>query len=168
MFQSLSSTPYRWVVNILVVSSIYNQCSESWDITSSDTFYTWRSLFTYVFAFESALKLHAFGYDFWTLDPWCRFERHLVAISLLDELGFTRAVCWLLHLSPYLAKLVGSAQALRTLRLVQHARELQKLITTILLSIPSLVNVSLLAAAVAIESVLIRCRCTLTVSQHAC
>ena len=144
----LESTTFKALVKIVVIGSGWNQCADHWGLSPSDDYYVIRRSFTGFFAAESVLKLYTFGYEFWTKDDWCAFESLLVAVSVVDELGVTRAICWLLGLSPYVAKFAGAFQALRVLRLVQDVEELQKLLETIVLSIPSLVNVALLLALV--------------------
>ena len=144
LFDFLCSEAFKWVVTLALVGSVYNQCSDRWGQPSDSTFYHVRQYFNLGFTMESALKLYTFGFNFWTKDEWCIFENFLVAASLVDELGIIRAFCGLFGLSPYIVKLVSSIQAMRTLRLLQHAEDLKKLLVTIVVSLPSLINVSLL------------------------
>lgn len=89
-------------------------------------------------------------------DEWCRFEGLLVCLALVNQLSVLDFISsHLLVLPPLLLRAFAALVSLRALRLTQHAKELQDLISTILMSIPSLINVaSLLVLILFIYSVL--------------
>ena len=144
IFATVSSVTFQRMMNILLVCSVGVLCSDHFGSNPASTLNAWRSGFTYLFCIEAGLKLRAFGQKFYTHDTWCRFEGMLAAISLADEWGLLRLVGQLFRLPVLLIAFLGSLQALRALRLVQHASGLQSLVLTIIQSLPSLVNVSLL------------------------
>ena len=121
-----------------------------------DVFTGLLTVFTLTFYVEMAMKLRAFGLTYYLGDEWTRFEGLLAVLAALHQANalqaFSSAV---VPLPPLVLRAPSAAVALRAVRLVQHAKKLQGLVTTILMSIPSLINVtSLLALVVFIYSVL--------------
>jgi hypothetical protein len=102
-----------------------------------------------LFYLEALGKLRALGRKLYARDEWCRFELRLVWISLVEQSRVLYLISdHAVKLPPMLLRLPRALQALRAVRLLKHARRIRWLVTTTVLSLPSLVNVSSILAIV--------------------
>ena len=110
------------------------------------------NVFVNIYYIECILKLIGLGPAAYFGDGWCRFDFFLVCTAVVDEFVSVESA---VPIPPYLLRVMRVVRILRILRLLKGAKELRNLIVTMLLSFPSLVNVSsLLALVVFIYSVL--------------
>jgi hypothetical protein len=108
--------------------------------------------FTYIYYAECVLKLIGLGVAQYFGDTWCRFDFFLVCTAVADEFVSLESA---VPIPPYLLRVMRVVRLLRILRLLKGAKELRNLVVTMILSFPSLVNVSsLLALVVFIYAVL--------------
>ena len=156
LFRVANSSAFQRLMTLMIVLSILVLCSDRWGLREAvgvsythETYTALLSAFNYIFYAEAVLKVSAFGPTYYLRDEWSRFEGGLVVLALINQ----SRILELLPLPPVLQRSFEASRALRALRLVQHASGLFNLVKTILLSLPSLINVtSLLALVVFIYS----------------
>ena len=163
LFTLLRSDSMIKVMHVILVTNICVLASDHWGLALAESGYTYGTYtsilaaYNYLFYLECLAKMYAFGpYFYWKKDDWTQFEGILVVLGVLNQLQVVHFISrHVVHLSPLLARALEASRALRALRLVQHAKGLHGLLTTIMMSIPSLLNVSsLLVLIVFIYSVL--------------
>ena len=155
LFRVMSSKAAEFAITAVIVLNLaVLVTADHWGTRESYGFQSYHQLlaaFNLVFYIEAACKLVAFGRAFYLRDDWCRFEAYLVLLALMEQ----SRVIELFALPPLLQRLLAASYPLRAMRLVQHAKGLSNLVKTIVLSVPSLLNVlSLLSLIVFIYSAL--------------
>ena len=95
--------------------------------------------FTLAFALEEVLKVLTYGVGSHLRESWSRFEFAVVFPALLCQVAFQAGLD-----SPIQRVVTWFSTLLRVVRLLKDATKLKELLGTMVLSIPSLVNVSLL------------------------
>lgn len=120
------------VVNIAFMAMVHADMSVAWQ----DCMTYSNLVFTLVFAVEAALKLTAFGVRNYFRDKWNAFDFFVVCISIASvALDFSNTQS--LSFMPLLRVL----RVVRVFRLIKRAKGLQRLLTTLLYSLPALINV---------------------------
>lgn len=103
--------------------------------------------FAFIYYFEATVKILALGFPSYISDNWCRFDFFLVCTSLVDQFA-TELLAAFLPIPPMLLRVLRVFRILRILRLLKGAKQLRDLIITMMLSFPSLLNVSSLLALI--------------------
>jgi hypothetical protein len=153
LYNMVTSPVFEAVITLAIAFNIGLMACDYWgieqDVQTFRHYHEAMDAFTYIFYVEALLKITGLGIGNYFTDPWCQFDFFLVATSLLNEFSNV------LPLPPMLLRALRILRILRILRLLKGAKELRKLIVTMVLSFPSLLNVSsLLALVVFIYSVL--------------
>ena len=91
-----------------------------------------------VFYTEAVLKVLAFGWAAYLRDSWCRLEFLLLIPPTLELVD---AILWPTE-PTYVMGYMRALNIFRVLRLLKDAKEVRGLLTTFVLSLPSLANVS--------------------------
>lgn len=108
----------------------------------------------YIYYAEFVLNIVAIGFRQYGADTWHQFEAFLVVATLVDQFGVPMLMSTY-PLPPIAVRLVTCLRTFRVIRLLQYAKGLRNLIMSLVLSFPSLVNVtSLLMLVCFIYSVL--------------
>ena len=94
---------------------------------------------TFAFYAEFALKMVAFGPSLYLSTGWARFDAILVVATLVDQIMVT----FIEHRTgePLLLRSLRLVSIMRTFRLLKGATQLNKLLATMVLSMPALINV---------------------------
>lgn len=93
---------------------------------------------SFIFYVEAVLKVLAFGVDVYVRDEWCRFELLLLippSLEIIDPLLWPNEPLFVVGYNRAL-------NTLRVLRLLKDAKEVRDVITKLVLTLPSLVNVA--------------------------
>lgn len=138
-------------INILVLCLYTDTLNSSfkWSIEASNLF------FSFVFVIDAFLKLISFGYRGYFYLAWNQFDFILALFSLFEILISFFDKFWTLRRFKILLKILKVPRFLRALKLIKIFKGVQKLLETLLLSIPSLINVgSLLLLVVFVYSIL--------------
>ena len=157
-FRLVHARAFDSAITVVIGTNILVMACDYWGIEEDvDTYRLYgyvMDVFSYVYYVECALKMVAFGVKGYFDDSWCRFDFLLVCLALIDQLA-TEVLAAYLPLPPMLLRVLRVFRILRILRLLKGAKQLRDLIVTIILSFPSLLNVSsLLALLLFIYSVL--------------
>ncbi|KXZ52368.1 hypothetical protein GPECTOR_9g412 [Gonium pectorale] len=119
-------------VNVLFMAMVHADMSNSWQAVMSIS----NVIFTAIFAVEAALKLAAFGPTDYFRDKWNCFDFSVVLISMASiALDFSDTQN--LSFMPVLRVL----RVVRVIRIIRRAKGLQRLLVTLLYSLPALGNV---------------------------
>ncbi|EGR28449.1 hypothetical protein IMG5_174880, partial [Ichthyophthirius multifiliis] len=106
-------------------------------------------VFTSIFMIELVFKLIALGFKGYWISSWNRFDLFIVLSSILDlilnSMGNSMSF---LRVGPQLARIMRVMRVSRLLKLVKTMQGLQKLIETLVFSLPSLINVGALLGLV--------------------
>eukprot|EP00198_Chlamydomonas_reinhardtii_P012109 XP_001701446.1 voltage-gated Ca2+ channel, alpha subunit [Chlamydomonas reinhardtii] len=120
------------VVNVLFMAMVHADMSLQWQDVMSYT----NLIFTVIFGLEALLKIVAFGPWNYLRDSWNAFDFFVVIISVASViLDFSNTKN--LSFMPVLRVL----RVVRVLRLVRTAKGMQKLLYTLITSLPALANV---------------------------
>lgn len=158
LYKVVTSYGFDAFIIFIIVSNVGLMASSYWqielDTEVNELHLMLMRLFMYIYYVECVLKLAALGANYYFSDMWCRFDFFLIVVSLLDQFAH-EAFDSIVPVPPFLLRVLRIVRVLRILRLLKGAKELRNLIVTLLLSFPSLLNVScLLALCVFIYSVL--------------
>jgi hypothetical protein len=118
------------VLNTAVMAVTYEGESQTW----SDVLKTTNTVLTSVFLLEALLKLVGLGISSYFRQRWNCFDFVLVMGALIDQLG----------LSDFNTALLRVFRIARALRLARSLQGLRKIMQTLWLSLPALVNVGTL------------------------
>ena len=101
--------------------------------------------FTSIFTIECAVKLTAFGFNYFTV-AWNNFDFFVVMSSIVEILfsSLSSGSLSMLRVGPQLARVLRVLRVSRILRLINRYQGLQTLIQTITFSVSSLLNVFIL------------------------
>lgn len=130
------------VCNIITMAMSYEGSPPSYDNILENV----NLFFTASFFSEFLMKLIAFGFSgFWSND-WNKFDLFVVMSSLIDILlsnvgSFSASF---LRIGPQLIRIIRVFRVSRLLKLVRSMKGLQKLLETVMFSLPSLINVGAL------------------------
>eukprot|EP00322_Chrysochromulina_rotalis_P000725 CAMPEP_0115884738 /NCGR_PEP_ID=MMETSP0287-20121206/30285_1 /TAXON_ID=412157 /ORGANISM="Chrysochromulina rotalis, Strain UIO044" /LENGTH=906 /DNA_ID=CAMNT_0003341077 /DNA_START=325 /DNA_END=3042 /DNA_ORIENTATION=- len=154
----VTSTQFDAFITFVIVANVGVMACDYWGIEHNELRYNLynRSMaaFGCVYYAECILKIIGLGVHDYFADNWCRFDFFLVCSSLLDQFA-SELLDQVLPLPPMLLRVLRVMRILRILRLVRGARDLRDMIMTMVLSLPSLLNVgSLLALVMFIYAVL--------------
>jgi hypothetical protein len=146
----VTSPIFERVVSLLVLSSVAIMSCYYWGLEDDkqlfDLYTRALQYISYAFYVECALKVLALGPALYLVDGWGRFDAALVVLTLADQLLQT----FVEHRGslPLLLRALRVVNILRTFRLLKRATALNKLINTLMLSLPALVNVGAVLALV--------------------
>jgi len=103
-------------------------------------------LFTFVFIAELTLKVFALSVRGYLADSWNCFDAFVVAGSVLDLIisTFNASIFRVLRIGRAIAKLLRLVRVMRVVRLAKAMEGLQKVIATLWLSIPAMMNIGAL------------------------
>lgn len=138
-------------INILILCLYTDTLNSSfkWSIEASNIF------FSFIFVIDFFFKIISFGYRGYFYLAWNQFDFILSLFSLLEILIYLFDSYWKLKRIKIFIKILKVPRFLRTLKLIKIFKGVQKLLETLLLSIPSLINVgSLLLLVVYVYSIL--------------
>lgn len=134
-------------IMLVIVANIFAMACDSWKIEEYPlawAMYDYSMMgFAFIYYVECILKLIGMGPAGYFRDSWNRFDFFLVCVSLLDEFAAE-----LLPLPPMMLRTLRIFRILRILRLLKNAKGLRDLLITMVLSFPSLLNVSSLLALI--------------------
>ncbi|GLC39690.1 Caveolin-2 [Pleodorina starrii] len=120
------------LANTVFMALVHAGMSDSWQAVMSYS----NLVFTFIFLVEAALKIIAFGSRAYFRDGWNTFD-FLVAVvsgaSVVLDFSNTRAISFM----PVLRVL----RVVRVIRLIRRATGVQRLLMTLVYSLPALVNV---------------------------
>ncbi|KAG2451635.1 hypothetical protein HYH02_003415 [Chlamydomonas schloesseri] len=120
------------VINVAFMAMVHADMSPQWQDVMSYT----NLIFTIIFGIEALLKIVAFGPLNYLRDGWNAFDFFVVLISIVSVvLDFSNTKN--LSFMPVLRVL----RVVRVLRLVRTAKGMQKLLATLISSLPALANV---------------------------
>ncbi|KXZ52367.1 hypothetical protein GPECTOR_9g411 [Gonium pectorale] len=120
------------VINVAFMAMVHANMSDAWKAVMSIS----NAVFTAIFAVEAALKLTAFGPRSYLRDGWHLLDGFVVLVSTASvvlDFSDTRNISFM----PVLRVL----RVVRVLRLIRSAAGLQKLMRTLIASLPALANV---------------------------
>ncbi|GLC45300.1 Caveolin-2 [Pleodorina starrii] len=120
------------IANVVFMACVHVDMSPSWQDLMSNS----NLVFTCIFVAEAALKLTAFGPRHYFRDGWNCFDFFVVVVSVASvvlDFSNTRNVSFM----PVLRVL----RVARVVRLVRNANGMQKLLRTLVNSLPALANV---------------------------
>ena len=106
--------------------------------------------FTFIFIMECVFKLIGLGFAGYWFSGWNQFDFFVVLMSLLDLVMDIMGASFMkaLKVGPQIARVFRVLRVTRVLKLVRSFQDLQTLIQTLLLCIPSLANVGALLGLV--------------------
>ena len=157
VFNVVNSALFDGFITAVIIGNIGLMACEYWGIEQDDgaahAYDRAMQTFISIYYIECILKIIGLGPRGYFGDSWCRFDFFLVCTALADQLG--SELMSLIPMPPYLLRVLRVFRILRILRLLKGAKELRNLLVTMILSFPSLINVSsLLAVVMFIYSVL--------------
>ena len=102
--------------------------------------------FTFIFIMEALLKMLGLGFTGYWFSGWNRFDFFVVLTSILDLMMDLMGASFMtfLRVGPQLARVFRVLRITRLFKLVKSFEEMQNLLQTLILSLPSLVNVGAL------------------------
>ena len=95
---------------------------------------------TALFVLEAALKVGALTFAEYARDPWSAFDFSIVCLSLLEPAVALLAMG--LPVNPTLLRALRVLRVARVLRTVKSAKAIKQLLTTLVLSLPAIGNIS--------------------------
>jgi len=129
------------MLNMIQMALLY----ETIDDTMVDVLRVSNYIFSFIFFVEACLKLVAFGKSYFK-NAWNKFDSFVVVSSIFDlvlEVMGSASLTWL-SAGPQIARVMRVLRVTRVLRLFGKAKGLQAIIQTIIFSIPSILNVTML------------------------
>ena len=125
--------------NIIFMALPYEGASNSYSNAINDI----NFFFTAVFIFECLAKSIGLGFRRYLLNPWNKFDFFVVASSIVDIIMniIGNGSFSFLRIGPQLARVVRVLRVSRLIKLVKNFPGLQKIMQTLLFSLPSLLNV---------------------------
>ena len=148
LFKVVQSQPFELFIMAVIICNVLLMACDYWKIEDDVDFYSFvtdaTKYITYIYYVEATLKITAFGLGYFK-DAWCQFDFFLVSTSLLDQFA-TELLAGVLPLPPMLLRVLRVFRILRILRLLKSpaAKGVRDLIVTMVMSLPALLNVSLL------------------------
>ena len=129
-------------LNVIVMAIEYEGAS----LEYLQTLEHFNLAFTSIFILESSLKIFAFGLKAFWFSPWNRFDSFVVAVSIFDFLmsQFGNGVFKFFKSGSQLARVVKVLRVTRLLKLVKALEGLQKILETLLITLPSIMNIGAL------------------------
>ncbi|EAR95184.2 cation channel family protein (macronuclear) [Tetrahymena thermophila SB210] len=130
------------VCNILTMAMAYEGSPSSYDSILENI----NLFFTSCFILETIMKFIAFGIKGFFANDWNKFDLFVVVSSIVDIiLNYSGALsASFLRIGPQLIRIIRVFRVSRLLKLVKSMKGLQKLIETLMFSLPSLINVGAL------------------------
>ncbi len=126
------------ILNLIVMSCNMSDEPAGWTITQDFLNYTFSAIFT----FEAIFKLIAFGIKQYFSDTWNIFDLFVVIGSNIG-IAFALADAGSTFQFGGVLSVVRAFRVFRILRLVKSAKGIQQLFDTMIVSIPSLINILL-------------------------
>jgi len=149
LFRLINSSAFDGLITAVIVANIGVMACDYWGIEQDvEVFAKYNSAmttFAYIYYVEFTIKIIAMGPNGYFGDNWCRFDFTLVTCSLLDQFA-AELLAQILPIPPMVLRVLRVLRILRILRLLKGAKELRNLIVTMVLSLPSLVNVGAMLA----------------------
>ena len=149
LFRLINSSAFDGLITAVIVANIGVMACDYWGIEQDvEVFAKYNSAmttFAYIYYVEFTIKITAMGPTGYFGDNWCRFDFTLVTCSLLDQFA-AELLAQILPIPPMVLRVLRVLRILRILRLLKGAKELRNLIVTMVLSLPSLVNVGAMLA----------------------
>ena len=157
-FNIVTSATFDTFIIGVIIANVAMMACDYWGIEQDPQMFMYYNDamhgFGNIYYCECVLKLCGLGCAKYFSDAWCRFDFFLVCTSLLDQFA-AELLASVLPLPPMLLRVLRILRILRILRLLKGAKEVRKLLTTMILSFPALVNVGgMLALVVFIYAVL--------------
>jgi len=130
------------LLNILSMCLTYDGCSDGWTNMLQYINY----VFSAVFFAELVLKHLGLGFRRYWSSGWNRFDAFVVFASILDLVMdfLQQSFLSFLKVGPQIARIFRVLRVTRLFKLVKQFEGLQKLINTLIFSLPSLLNVGAL------------------------
>jgi hypothetical protein len=130
------------VLNILTMAITYDGISMDMDSMLENINY----FFTAVFIMEAIMKIYAYTFINYWYNPWNKFDFFVVSASILDLFmtAMGQDLIAFLRVGPQLARIFRVLRITRLFKLIKSFQGIQKLIQTIILTLPSLINVGAL------------------------
>lgn len=128
--------------NIVTMALTYEGSSAQYDTVLENINY----FFTAVFILECILKFIGLGVRAYWYSGWNRFDLFVVLSSIVDILMSTigTSLFSFLRVGPQLARVLRVMRVSRLLKLVKSLKGIQKLLETLILALPALMNVGAL------------------------
>lgn len=126
------------LLNILTMAMDYDDASDNYE--NALQYINW--FFSCIFVVEMILKHLGLGFRRYWMSPWNQFDAFVVIASLIDILFsiFQQSFLSVLRVGPQLARVLRVLRVSRLLKLVKKFQGLQKIINTLIFSLPSLMN----------------------------
>ena len=130
------------LLNIVSMCLTYDGCSDGFTNALQIVNY----IFSAVFAVELVLKHLGLGFRRYWASNWNRFDAFVVLASILDLVMnlLQQSFLSFIKVGPQIARIFRVLRVTRLFKLVKQFQGLQKLINTLLFSLPSLLNVGAL------------------------
>lgn len=130
------------VLNIVTMALTYEGSPASYDTVLENINY----FFTSVFILECIMKFVGLGVRAFWYSGWNRFDLFVVISSIIDILMSTigTSLFSFLRVGPQLARILRVMRVSRLLKLIKSLKGIQKLLETLSLALPSLLNVGAL------------------------
>ena len=143
-FRLVQSQPFAVATTSVVLFNIAVMATKYYEIEANAGVYGWYSRLmaacTNFYYAECVLKLVGLRCSGYFNDAWNRFDFSLVVAALLEQFA-NEAVERYLPVPPMLLRVMRIARVLRAVRLLRQFGALRNVITTLLLSFPSFLNV---------------------------
>ena len=121
--------------NIILLACEHYEMNQTWVVTLRTANY----VFVAAFFLEALLKLIAYSWRYFT-SRWNQFDFFLVLLSIVDIILDATSGSGL-PINPNLLRVFRIFRVLRILRLVKRLRQLRILVNTLMISVPSLINI---------------------------
>ena len=140
VFHFVNANAFEVCILVLIALNTITLALEHHDQSSDWTvvLYGFNVFFTAVFCLEAALKLFAYGLDYFKRG-WNIFDFTIALVSLLDVV--LDSISLALPVNPTLLRMLRVLRLARLVRLVKRLKNIRKLLMTILFAGPSLLNV---------------------------
>ena len=134
------------LLNVLVMALSYEGSS---DVYANNLKYiNWT--FSFIFVAEMIIKHLGLGFKRYWKSPWNQFDAFVVVASIVDILLdiLNQSLSSFVRVGPQLARVFRVLRVSRLFKLVKKSEGLQKIINTLVFSLPSLLNVGALLSLV--------------------
>lgn len=153
VFKVITSQVFELSVMVCIVLNILSMAMdyEGMSATMSSWLETANYLFTSVFIVECVLSIFAIGWKGYWIVAWNKFDFVVVMMSLVDLLmsfAVKSMSSSFVRIGPQLIRIVRVLRVTRLLKLTRNLEGLQKILDTMVLSFPSLINIGALTILV--------------------
>ena len=100
-------------------------------------------IFTSIFVFEMFSKISALGFKVYFMSNWNRFDSFVVSTSIIDIIfdNLQGSSLSVLRVGPQIARIFRILRVTRLVKLIKQFPGVQKLVATLIYSLPSMANV---------------------------